>query len=195
MTSRCKNKRNQIPKLEVLSFELFFKEMVYKATHKTADFVKDCMDNQLWGRIGYNVRYKLLRISIYKLHIIYYLSYTYFIRKSYIMKLNEIFELRFGGLSHSRSKEDDRILKMHKDISVNHTKQEKDFMDEFAPLDCILDSNFEELNINTPFLATDSFSALFSIIARRAPKLKKLTITLQETNYKFVKTEHLSSLC
>jgi len=58
-----------ISKLEELAFEVLLKEYVYKATPNTIQFVRDCIDNQLVGKVKKNVRYIFLyHITVTSFH-------------------------------------------------------------------------------------------------------------------------------
>ena len=47
---------NDVPSLQSLAFEAFFKEVLIKATPDTVEFVRDSIDQHFIGRVKKNVR-------------------------------------------------------------------------------------------------------------------------------------------
>jgi hypothetical protein len=78
-------------------------------------------------------------------------------------------------------KEEQQIMKKYQvDFEMD---EERDVMDEFAKLNCVLDEHFEELTLKTPVPSPDSLSTLLSIINRRSPNLKGLFIFFLNSSY------------
>jgi len=43
------NEKEELPTLQYLALQVFFDEVVYKATPETVQSVRDMIDQQLWG--------------------------------------------------------------------------------------------------------------------------------------------------
>lgn len=70
------------------------------------------------------------------------------------------------------------------EIKVNNSNILEDMC---VILDCILDENFKELDINIPIPTFGYFSKLLSIISHRSPSLEKLKITFHHIRERRVK--------
>jgi len=97
--------------------------------------------------------------------------------------MNEICDVQFGSMSGMflALAENQEIMKKYK---VDPEMKEKDVMEEFAQLSCVLDEYFVELGIKTPAPIANSFQTLLSLFNRRSPNLKTLNIEFLNTTYK-----------
>lgn len=58
------NKADEFTGLKSLAFEVFYKELVCKASPNTVEFVRDCIEQQLSGEMKEIIRYRRIVANI-----------------------------------------------------------------------------------------------------------------------------------